>query len=153
MVNVQRSLTLDSTFPAVVGALSNGWEEVLAAASLGALVEGIEVAHPVRCVIGRPRLVPDLALWTATIQIAPEGSGDGWFPRLDAVVEIRPVDAGVEVAIEGAYVLPAGPVGWMADRLLLHKVAEASIERYLEQVVRRIEDRLRKVDALTGVPG
>ncbi len=152
MVSVERSVIVRTSFPAAVAALAESPGEVFRIDSLGASVAGLEVSHPVTCVLGWPRLIPDLSLWTMTVQVAPTGNGDGWFPRLDAMFEVRPVDAGIELTLEGSYTLPAGLVGWMADRILLHRVAEASVERYLHQARRRIEDRLRNAQALTGVP-
>jgi hypothetical protein len=56
----------------------------------------------------------------------------------------------------GRYVPPLGPLGREVDRMLLHRLAEASVRALLSRVVERLSDgagqtRLRVTDASPAV--
>ena len=71
--------------------------------------------------------------WEAT------GSGGTLFPVLDA--DIRLVPAGEHVTwltMAGSYRPPLGALGDALDRAILHRVATATIRRFLAQVAARI---------------
>ncbi|MBV9311281.1 MAG: hypothetical protein JOZ73_10630 [Solirubrobacterales bacterium] len=57
------------------------------------------------------------------------------FPRLEADLELAPLgDASTEITLMGRYDPPLAARGRQADRLLLHRVAEASVRSFLTRV-------------------
>jgi hypothetical protein len=63
------------------------------------------------------------------------GATRGLFPTLDADLEIAPLgSATTQLAISARYAPPLGVVGRMLDRAVLHRVAEATIKDFLDQV-------------------
>jgi hypothetical protein len=60
-------------------------------------------------------------------------------PDLDADLEVGPLGpARTQLAINATYTPPLGAVGRTADRLLLHRLAEATVKRFLDQVGGRL---------------
>ena len=56
------------------------------------------------------------------------------FPVLGGVLELTPVSpARTLVALEATYDAPAGAVGELADRAVLHRVADATVRGFLER--------------------
>jgi len=61
--------------------------------------------------------------------------GPGLFPSLDADLEVAPLGAGTtQLSISARYVPPLGRLGRAIDRALLHRIAEATIKDFLDQV-------------------
>lgn len=130
--------------------LLNRDPSVLGAERLGVKLGRLEIGHPVECAIERPLVSPSPPAWTAELRLQAVGSK--LFPRLDVDLQVRPVNAGVELAMEGRYIPPAGPFGWLLDTLFLRWVAQASLENYLDDIGKRIRSQVFAVDALTGIP-
>jgi hypothetical protein len=60
----------------------------------------------------------------------------GLFPVMSADLEIAPLDAELtQLTLRGRYEPPLGAVGRRLDRLLMHRVAEASVRAFLGQLV------------------
>jgi hypothetical protein len=60
---------------------------------------------------------------------------DGLLPRLDANLELGPLgEDRTQLAISAHYRPPLGVVGRAVDRVLLHRVAEATLKDFLDQV-------------------
>jgi hypothetical protein len=71
--------------------------------------------------------------WEAT---GPEG---GLFPVLDADIRLAPAGEGATLlTMAGSYRPPFGAVGDALDRTILHRVAEATIRRFLTQLADQI---------------
>jgi hypothetical protein len=67
--------------------------------------------------------------WVAT------GASGAMFPQLDGNLELAPVDATQsELRLKGAYRPPLAAVGGGLDRMLLHRVADATIRRFLQDI-------------------
>lgn len=65
---------------------------------------------------------------------------DGLFPALEADIEVAPLGSQrTQLSISARYTPPLGTLGKAVDRLLLHRVAEATLRDFLERVARRIE--------------
>ena len=67
--------------------------------------------------------------WVAT------GAAGTMFPQLDGNLELAPDDDGSSLTLAGAYRAPLAAVGASLDRVLLHRVADASARRFLGDVV------------------
>jgi hypothetical protein len=63
------------------------------------------------------------------------GATGAMFPQLDGNLELAAADGGQSVLrLNGAYRPPLAAVGGGLDRLLLHRVADATIRRFLQDV-------------------
>lgn len=61
------------------------------------------------------------------------------FPALDADLEISPLgDHRSELALRGRYDPPGGVLGRSADRLLLHRLADATVRAFLSSLANRL---------------
>jgi hypothetical protein len=60
----------------------------------------------------------------------------GLFPVLSADLEIAPLDLELtQLTIHGRYEPPLGAIGRRIDRLLMHRIAEASVRAFLGRLV------------------
>jgi hypothetical protein len=76
--------------------------------------------------------------WEAT------GPGSGLFPVLDADLTLTPAPgsgAGSVLELAGVYRPPLGLVGQALDRAGLHRVAAATVRRFLAQVAAQLTDQ------------
>jgi hypothetical protein len=63
----------------------------------------------------------------------------GLFPELDGELQVAPLGSHrTQLAISGQYQPPLGAVGRTLDRLLLHRVAEATAKDFLDRVAARL---------------
>ncbi len=66
------------------------------------------------------------------------------FPSLEAdLIAAHVGDSLTQVALRGAYKAPFGRVGEAFDRVLLHRIAEASVKSFIDQIAASIENDLR----------
>ena len=76
------------------------------------------------------------------------GSGRLLFPQLTADLEVSAVLLDpplTQLTLDGSYAPPLGALGAGADRLVLHRLAEATVHRFVHEVADRLR---RRVDAL-----
>jgi len=67
----------------------------------------------------------------------------GLFPVMRAVLSLYPLTATeTQLDLEGDYQAPLGLVGRVLDAAVGHRVAEASVHRFIEQVARHLRDAL-----------
>jgi hypothetical protein len=67
-------------------------------------------------------------------------SQTGLFPALDGQLEIAPVGkARTQVGLSASYEPPLGVLGKVADRALMHRIAEITIKDFLERIADRLE--------------
>lgn len=65
---------------------------------------------------------------------------EGLFPHLDADLEIRALAPGsVVLRLTGTYRPPLGRTGEVLDKVMLHKVAEATLDNFIDEIVARLE--------------
>ena len=63
------------------------------------------------------------------------GPGGALFPALDADIRLTPAGPAVTVlAVSGTYRPPLGTVGAPADRVILHRIAQATIRAFTRHV-------------------
>lgn len=89
----------------------------------------VRVGEPL---VGKTRLV-------APIRVMATGP-EGLFPHLDANLEINTRDPeSIEVRLVGTYRPPLGRAGEMLDRAGLHKIAESTLETFIDEMASRFE--------------
>ena len=78
-----------------------------------------------------------------TMKIAWEASGPAvLFPDLDAdLVAAELAEDITQISLRGIYSPPLGPVGRALDKALLHRVAELTVQRFVDRIVTAIEER------------
>ena len=114
------------------------WITPLAAAAIG---EG----EALRMRIGPLSALPMLGK-TFSVQIGEPLTRDevtvkatatpGLFPVMSADLEVAPLDENLtQLTLRGRYEPPLGAVGRRIDRLLMHRVAEASVRAFLGRLV------------------
>lgn len=111
-------------------------EELKARVSPGAL----GLAKAVRLELGEPIHGPgDTRIplsWVAT-------GARRLFPRLDGEIVVSDIGSDLtQIVFRGSYEPPLGPVGETLDRVLLHRIAEATVKRFVDAVIAAVSDRL-----------
>jgi hypothetical protein len=78
----------------------------------------------------------------------------GWLlPKLDAELELGPLaKSRTQLAISGRYEPPLGVVGRTVDRIALHRVAEATVKDFLDQVATVLQAPLPSGNGCTPHP-
>ena len=72
------------------------------------------------------------------------------FPTLSAELEIAALTTDpplTQLTVDGSYVPPLGVVGAGADRLLLHRVAEATLHRFTNDVAEQLDRFVQEIPA------
>jgi hypothetical protein len=105
-------------------------EGLLADVGVGPL--GPRLARPVRVRLGDPVRLAS----TTSVPLTWEPVGAGaLLPRLDADLEVGGLGpTRTQLAISARYRPPLGLVGRAVDRVLLHRVAEATVKDFLDRV-------------------
>ena len=70
--------------------------------------------------------------WVAT------GASGALFPQLDGNLELRAEDDGSVLGLQGSYRPPLSAVGGALDRLLLNRVAGATVRRFLADIAEEL---------------
>ncbi|MDF2742413.1 MAG: hypothetical protein K0S88_3783 [Actinomycetia bacterium] len=92
----------------------------------------VERALLVSPALGEPVRFPSMTSVPLTWE--PVGL-EGLLPRLDANIELGPLgEDRTQLAISARYQPPLGVVGHAIDRVLLHRVAEATLKDFLDRV-------------------
>jgi hypothetical protein len=119
---------------ALAGQAQGRGEGLLADVEVGPL--GGRLGRRVRVEVGPPVRFPSMTSLPLTWE--PVGL-QGLLPRLEADIEIGPLGRDrTQLAISARYRPPLGTVGRVADRVLLHRVAEATVKDFLDRVGERI---------------
>jgi nucleotide-binding universal stress UspA family protein len=153
-VEVQREVVAGPAAQAVLEEVSqrlvDGAPAVLGAALRSTQVEG----ERLRAKVG-PVGLPELVAKTVEIELGPVRSHDGclvvafaWaadsatslFPRLEADVEVAAfATSQTTVTLRGRYAPPAGALGLQVDRLLLHRLAQATVRKFLASLCAELD--------------
>ncbi|HSP09115.1 MAG TPA: hypothetical protein VLU92_05920 [Candidatus Dormibacteraeota bacterium] len=86
------------------------------------------------------------ALRGATLTIRPvrwqAAANAGLFPELDGHIELAALGGhATQLGLSANYKPPLGLVGKLADRTLLHRVAEVTVKDFVERVAGRLRER------------
>jgi hypothetical protein len=120
----------DRWVPGLVRAAEDHAQRLLI--EVGFDLRGARVSRQVEIAIGMPLH----SNGKTTLPLTWRSAGlESLFPRFDADLEVAPLGPGrVQLALTGRYEPPLGPVGRLADRALLHRVAEATVKDFVERV-------------------
>ena len=95
------------------------------------------IERQIEVTLGSPRRTAGATLIPIRWRAAASSS---LFPVLDGQLEIAGLGAAsTQLGLSGSYDPPLGLVGKVADRALLHRVAEVTVKEFLESVGQRIE--------------
>src|SRR4029453_12737748 len=110
---------------------------------------GARLRRQVRIQLGEPVRFPSMTSLPLTWE--PVGL-EGVLPRLDANLELGSLGGDrTQLAISARYRPPLGAVGRAVDRVLLHRVAEATVKDFLDRVGKAITNQARTDGALQAV--
>ena len=145
---VDEALTRDpaSWLPAIAGRATSHGDDLLADVGVG---ERVRLCRVVQVCVGGP--VRTSGKTILPISWRPTGAAAGLFPTLEADLEIAPLGpAAAHVAMSARYAPPLGAVGRALDRAILHRVAESSIKRFLDEVGEALRPLVAERAAASG---
>jgi hypothetical protein len=101
---------------------------------------GFDIGRDVRLTLGDV----EIGIHSARLPISWEdATRPALFPILDATIEVSPVNAGrrpmTQLGLFGQYRPPFGRLGALADNLVGHRIAVESVERFLDELVERVQ--------------
>lgn len=96
------------------------------------------IARRIEVKLGAPRRTAGVTLLPVRWRAATES---GLFPALEGQLEIAKLGlTTTQVGLSASYEPPLGLVGKIADRALLHRVAEVTVQDFMERVRDRLEN-------------
>ena len=114
----------------MAGAAQQRGDELLTQVGVGPL--GARLGRRVAIELGEPVRFPSMTSVALTWE--PIGL-EGLLPRLDADIELGSLGENrTQLAISARYRPPLGVVGRAVDRVLLHRVAEATLKDFLDRL-------------------
>jgi hypothetical protein len=121
---------------AVAGEAQARGDGLLGEVGVGPL--GARLRRQVRIHLGEPVRFPSITSLPLTWEPV---SLEGLLPRLDANLELGSLGGDrTQLAISARYRPPLGTVGQAVDRVLLHRVAEATVKDFLDRIGEAITD-------------
>ncbi len=122
-------------FPDVAGQANGNGQKLLA--ELGFDVGKRRIGRRIEVEIGAPKVAFGLIYMPIRWRAASEA---GIFPTLDGELEIAPLGSRrTQLALSATYEPPLGLIGKLADRALLHRVAEVTVHDFLVRIGARLE--------------
>ena len=117
---------------------------------LGVSVASHRFAKKIQVEVSEPRHFTGATLLSLRWQSA---SASGLFPTLDGQLEIAPIGpASTQLGLSGSYEPPLGALGRVADRALMHRVAELTVKDFLDRIGERLAHTAAAVpDAVSTV--
>ncbi|HKJ03878.1 MAG TPA: hypothetical protein VJ997_15535, partial [Longimicrobiales bacterium] len=116
------------------------------AAALRVDIAGIHVGAEIEISVGDPIEVPEAQGRPPSIRIPVEWEAakrPGLFPLMRAELSAYPLTATeTQLDFGGAYEPPLGPVGGALDAVVGHRIAEASVHRFLADVAHHLRGTL-----------
>ena len=123
---------------AVAGEAQRRGDGLLGEVGVGPL--GVRLRRQVRIRLGEPVRYPSMTSLPLTWE--PVGL-EGLLPRLDANLELGSLGGDrTQLALSARYRPPLGAVGQAVDRVLLHRVAEATVKDFLDRLGQAITDQV-----------
>lgn len=149
-VHIARTLAID--YDTVWDSLRRDASSILTGIEFEVEVAGVHVSKPVIVnVLGFNDAGEPFSACTVPFEVHASDH-EGWFPTLTATLVASRRADGTGVALEGAYHVPAGALGAMADALVLRSVAEQSVSAFFGDVLDRLTTHVSRVGEMDGVP-
>jgi hypothetical protein len=155
---------IDRPFAAVRDELAASGPSWLADSAVAAYAEGEQLSLRVFSALGPVRLSKRVWAELGDAEVREDrltqplswraAGATGLFPSMEAEIEVTPMgDSMTSISFHGSYVPPLGSVGRGADRMLLHRLAEASVRGLLDRMARRLGgDETQRRVGLEAVP-
>jgi hypothetical protein len=123
-------------------------DHLLAEVGVGPL--GPKVGRRVTIEVGQPVRFPSMT----SLPLSWEPLGlEGMLPRLEANIELGSLgEDRTQLAISARYRPPLGALGRTVDRVLLHRVAEATLKDFLDRVGAAITSQAEATDGKPASP-
>jgi hypothetical protein len=116
----------------MAGAAQRRGDDLLTEVGVGVGPLGTRLGRRVAVQLGEPVRFPSMTSLPLTWE--PIGL-EGLLPRLDADIELGSLgEDRTQLAVSARYRPPLGVVGRAVDRVLLHRVAEATVKDFLDRV-------------------
>jgi len=126
---------VENWMPALVHQADKNGAAILS--QLGFTIGNRLIHRDIEVSVGAPRRVASATLIPIRWRAA---SGSSLFPVLDGQLEIASVGPAItQVGLSATYEPPLGLAGRVADRALLHRIAEITIKGFLDAVGERLE--------------
>lgn len=111
-------------------------------ARVGIELRGLQVYRHVRLSIGAAARLADGG---ATIPIAwhPSG-GEALLPDLHGTLDIEPVGHRTQLTVNASYTPPLGVLGEAMNRMLLYRLADATMHDFVQRVASNVERTLTR---------
>ncbi|MGD1053563.1 MAG: hypothetical protein ABR950_07015 [Candidatus Dormibacteria bacterium] len=131
---------------------------------VAAYKEGEQLSLRVSSAIGPIRLSKRVSAELGELSVKPDrvtqplrwraAGATGLFPAMVADLEFVPMGTAMtSISFMGRYVPPLGPLGREVDRMLLHRLAQASVRALLAHVVERLaKGGLQSMALVAGSP-
>lgn len=117
------------------------------ASTLKVSIQGFELGVDVHLQVYDVKDDPSAALHAPVTRVRlgwEAAKGSALFPKMEATLSAWPLAAEeTQIEIEGSYQPPMGALGKALDGLVLHRLAEASVHRFLDDVVEQLRKDLR----------
>jgi hypothetical protein len=136
---VDAALTSDGKewLPALASSAEEDGERRMAQVGFG---KAVRVGRSVVVTVGEPARMQFKTLLPVSWRPA---HAEALLPAMDAEIEVAPMGRmQTQLAMTASYTPPFGLVGRVADRALLHRVAEATVKDFLDRVAARLAERL-----------
>ena len=123
----------EAWIPGLVRGASDRGERLLAEVGFG---ERLRVSKQVEISLGEPRRLGE----TLCVPISWRATGpSGLFPVLEGDLEVaRLGEQRTQLAVSARYTPPLDGIGLIADRAVLHRVAESTVKDLLDQIGERL---------------
>lgn len=134
-VDTQLSKGAESWMPTMIREANGHGVKLLS--ELGLEIGKRRIRRRIELNIGVPSRTPGVTLVPINWRAA---SGSGLFPSLDGQLEVAKLGlTTTQLGISASYEPPFGSVGKIADRALLHRIAEVTVKDFLERIGDRLE--------------
>lgn len=142
-VDKQFAAGADSWMPALIQKANGHGMKLLS--ELGLDIGKRQIKRQIELDIGKARRTPGVTLVPIKWRAAADSS---LFPALDGQIELAKLGlATTQLGISASYEPPFGAVGKIADRALMHRIAEVTVKDFLERIGERLEhDELTQAD-------
>jgi hypothetical protein len=131
----------DPEHPWTVGLDGDGREHL---ARVGVRIGRIPIYKHVRLILGRAPIAIESDRLMLSVDWEATG-GPALFPNMEGTLHVNPIAASVtKLTLNASYDPPLGGLGDLIDIALMHRVAQATIEDFLERLADLVGEQVRR---------